>query len=300
MKNEKYALRYIAVTVLYVGLTFGLPPNQQTLDRYDISSLKLRVINLSITIPLLMIFAYALFGFLRFKSYAHSIRKTKEGKPINHLATGLMVLAFSLPLGGATSSLLNYIAANNPDLLPMTTITRNYVSVAFQFVAFLYIAKGAQDLVNTLGEKKIPKPKYGLLGTIVLACIFTWLIAIRPADATGEKTYYLPDLLIISTLAIPYLYTWCRGILAAYQLYAYKDRVKGTIYKNSIAYLARGISYIVIISIAVQLITTLSVRLTRLSLTPLLLIVYVLVAFYAVGYGMVAHGAKKLKKIEEV
>jgi hypothetical protein len=49
-----------------------------------------------------------------------------------------------------------------------------------------------------------------------------------------------------------------------------------------------------------QFLTTITEQLNRLNLAPLLIVLYLLIAFYAVGYALVARGAKKLKKIEDV
>jgi hypothetical protein len=46
--------------------------------------------------------------------------------------------------------------------------------------------------------------------------------------------------------------------------------------------------------------TTVSTRLTQLSLTPILFILYALIVIDAAGFVLIAIGANKLKQIEEV
>lgn len=116
----------------------------------------------------------------------------------------------------------------------------------------------------------------------------------------SEPTYYLPNWLIILTLAVPYVYVWCVGINAVRNLNIYKNRVKGLVYKRAIDYLAKGIAVIIVLSIFIQLIAVLSAQLNRLNLTPLLAVIYLLLVLYALGYGLVSRGAKRLKQIEEV
>lgn len=298
-KNEKYIYWFAAASIIYLAISLSIPSDSDTLTRYDITQTQARLLGLTITLPILAIFSVALYGFIRCKGYADSIRKTPEGPAFAKLATGLMILVFSLPISSSVSSILNYIAMERPSLLNEAAIIRNYISLGFQFTAFVYIARGADLLVNTLNRPALPRPRFGLLGTITLTSVFTWLIAIRPSTAEGNATYYLPDWLIITTLAIPYLYAWCRVLMALYHIHQYRKFVKGTIYKAALKNLTTGLGAIVVISIMIQLITTLSARLVQLSLQPVLMILYVLVALYAIGYLYVARGAKKLKLIEE-
>lgn len=298
--NKKYFWTFIALMVIYVILAFTLPTNPEILQKYNISQNHARVLNLSIVIPLSIVYFSALYGFLRFKSYANTIEKTKEGKPLQYISTGLMVLAFSLPINSILGSLLNYILFQHPDLSATSAIIRNYVSLIFSFVAFLYISRGAESLLSTLKDKKVNyHPAISLLGPILLSSFFSWLVTLQSQDQAAKEVYYMPNWIVILTLAVPYVYVWCVAINAARNLYIYKDRVRGVLYKRAIDHLAKGIGVIILLSIFLQLITTIS-TFNRLNLTPLLLIVYVLVAMYALGYGWVARGAKKLKQIEEV
>ncbi len=302
MKSKLYLYLFIILTAVYVCFALGLPSNPQTLEKYNITQGQSRLLSLTIVVPLILVWFSALYGFLRFKAYATVIRDSREGKAFNQLANGLMVLAFSLPISASISSYLNYVAHQNTGLTPTATILKNYIALLFALVALFMVAKGAEGLLRTLRSKPVlVHPTYITIGFIMLSNFFTWLIIVRPSsNETGQVIYYLPDWLIITTLAIPYLLVWYMGALAAYRLYLYRDKVKGLIYQQAFTELARGIGVIVASSIFLQLLTTLSARLNRLDLTPILLIIYLLVVFYAVGYGLVARGAKRLKKIEEV
>ncbi len=110
----------------------------------------------------------------------------------------------------------------------------------------------------------------------------------------------MPNLLIILTLAIPYLYYWYRGLVATYNLYHYQKHVKGQVYKGSLSLVAYGIATIIATSILIRLLVTISARITTLSLTPLLLIIYGFLVIAALGYVLIALGAKRLRRIEEV
>lgn len=300
--KKVYIWTFAALMLCYLILNLTLPTDPQSLEKYQLTQSGARLLNLSFVIPLFIVYASAFYGFLRFHDYAGSVKKSKESPALYNLAYGLMVLAFSLPIQSILGSLFSYVKYRHQDLVPFVTVFREYLALVLASVALYLIARGAQGLFDTLKKDKkvLLHPYYALLGPIVLASVYTWFLTAKVSSATGEPSHYLPEWMIILTLSIPYIFVWCVGIRAALQLRLYRDGVKGVIYKRAFDHLSKGIGVVVLISITIQFITTLSAALSRLSLAPLLLVVYFLVALYAVGYGFVARGAKKLKQIEEV
>lgn len=282
-------------------MVLSVPIDPEVLKQHDLTQSSARWLNVSIVAPIIIVYFAAYYGFARFRSYAANVKKTKEGPPLYLISNGLMVLAFSLPINSILGSVLNYVEHSHPNSVAALTITRNYIALLLSFIAFIYIARGARSLVATLKDKKMTTyPALSLLGPIVLSSLYTWLITSQPHSTITEPVYHMSNWIVLLTLAIPYIYIWCIAVKAARDLYFYKNRVKGRIYKKALDNVAKGIFVIILISIAIQIITTLSERLNRLDLNMLLLVIYVLVALYALGYGLVARGAKKLKQIEEV
>jgi len=64
--------------------------------------------------------------------------------------------------------------------------------------------------------------------------------------------------------------------------------------------LALGITIVIISSIIIQYVTTLMNNGNDLSFGSLLLLVYGLLIVEAAGYALIAYGARRLKRIEEV
>ncbi len=292
---------FILLVVVYIVLTFALPADPQVLSKYGISSVQAKLLNLTIVGPLTLIYLVALKGFLRIHSYSRRIRETKEGIHFNNLSGGLMVLAFSLPINSIISAVASYMKYEHVNFYPVMNILRIYMTLIFAAVSIYFIAKGAEGLAaNTTRRRLKISASYALAGPIILASVYTWLITLPENSALDNPYQNLPDWLLILTLAIPYTLVWSIGVRAASQLFLYQKSIKGVIYKQAFDNLSKGLGVLIATSIFIQLITTLSEQLNRLNLTPLLLIVYLLVMLYAVGYGLVASGAKKLKKIEEV
>lgn len=301
MKDQKFLYLFIILILLYATVTLLTPADPAVLAKYNMTQDQARLLSLTIVIPLTAIWFTGFYGFSRIKQYARSIIDTREGNAMNQIANGIMIQVLGLPATATVSALLSYVALENPDLLPMSTIMRNYVSLIPPIIAFYFIAKGAELLYNSIKHKRPINFKPWVIAFIIVSAVYSWIIISQPVNTvTGDAVYYLPGWLIIFTLAIPYLYVWFQGSQAAYQINSYQKDVRGVIFKKALRYLAAGITAIIALSMAIQLLTTTSARLNRLNLTPLLAIIYLLVLFYAVGYVLIALGAKKLKKIEDV
>jgi hypothetical protein len=281
---------------------FTLPIDPDTLQRYQLTELKAKLLNLTVIVPLMLIWLTALYGFISLKQYANKVAGSKEGRAFRYLSLGLMVLAFSLPLNSLIATCAQQITNSHGNLLVPTTIIRNHVVLILSLVAFFLLVKGALELAKTVKRRDAASvPGSYIVGLLSLSAIYGWLITSRPLNhGIQEKAYFMPNWLLIFTLVIPYLLAWKAGAWATYYLYTFHKSVKGIVYKSAFKDLAWGIGVVVSISILIQLITTSSAQLSRLNLTPILLIIYGLLLLYAVGFGLVARGAKKLKRLEEV
>jgi hypothetical protein len=64
--------------------------------------------------------------------------------------------------------------------------------------------------------------------------------------------------------------------------------------------LALGISAVVVSSVAVRFLATASTQVSRLSLTPVLFIIYGFLVLLGAGFALIAYGATRMRRIEEV
>jgi len=304
LKKQKLLLLFLLVTIAYALIVLLGPTAPSTLAKYRLSQAKTHLLSLTVVVPFVLIWLSAFYGYVTFKKYAVLVRDTDEGPALTSISRGLGFLAFSLPVNSLISSFMGLLVIEHPSYLATTTIIRNYSAFILPLLAFITISRGAEMLVKLIKRRKkenLFHPSLWALGTIIVTSLFSWLIIVRPADTREAiNVYQLPNWLIITTIVVPYLYIWFRGTLAAFYIISYQRNVTGKLYRQSLAYLSAGVFTVILINILVALITTLSTRLYRLHLTPILIIVYILVALYAVGFGLLASGAKKLKRIEEV
>jgi hypothetical protein len=278
------------------------PIDPAVLHKYGITVGVARLLNLTVVVPIVLIWMTAFYGYTKLRQYAISVAGSTEGAPLRTLTNGLLVLVMSLPFVASASSGLTYLAVHNPGFAQESAIIRNYLNVVSAVLAFYLIGKGAEALAKLVKRKTMSfDSQTWTFGFIIISSLFSWLV-ISHHSVVGARgsTYYLPDWLVIVTIVIPYLYVWYRGMMAAYCLYFYQKNVKGQLYKQALSYCSGGIAMVIVTSIFIQLLTVFTARLNRLNLTPVLIIIYLLILVYAVGYILIAKGAKKLKTIEEV
>lgn len=304
MNKRNFIYIYSGLLLVYLLLALILPSDPEVLSKYSLTQTNARMLNLTIVLPITAIYLTALYGFLKFRDYTKTIIDTREGPFFRKISIGLMFLAFSLPINSIIGSTVNYAKFNNPDLYPGLSVTQNYLSLILALIGFSYVAWGAEGLYRTLKKDVFKSSKFysifSLLGPIIVASLYTLLITSQAEVHQSVDTYNLPIWLVVLTVAVPYVYVWCLGVKSVLHFYAYKQAVKGTLYKSAFSNLSKGFAVIISVSVLIQIIVTLSQRLNRLDLTPLLAVIYLLLILYAVGYIYIAYGSKKLNKIEEV
>jgi hypothetical protein len=298
---------YVAIIIVYLVFTFVPRPNPALLHLYHLDPSNYRLIIASVAIPLTAIWLIAFYGFAKLQRYADTIKHNKDGKPIALLAKGIMYLVFQLPAISAISAILNEIALNHPRFIPTSVILGHYIKLAPPLVAFLFINYGGRQLSEMVKQRPTQRAIhiFSMIFIVVSAGFTYFAFNGLPArfsamTTTGSNIFYLPHLLLFFTLIVPYIYMWFIGALAAYDIYLFQKKVQGILYQRSWSFMAGSLGWIIVVSIIYQYLTVLASHLTRLHVTAILLVVYALLILLAIGYVLMALGAKKLQKIEEV
>jgi len=290
----------------YLVVTFSTPPDPTVLERYGISAITERLLRVSIALPLIMIWWIAFYGFSSFKKYAFLIKGSADGKAHANIANGLAVLAIGLPISTLAGAGLRLITKTSPAFATAGSLLKHYLGLFIAVVAFFLIGKGARQLLE-ISKQKPPLHNQRLLGFTFLAfgSFYAYLIlnhSQSPANASGIEgyVYHMPLWLVITTVILPYLYVWYKGLMAAFYIDFYKNSVSGKLYRNCLRFLAWGIGAVVISSVLLQYFGVLSEILLALNIKMLLVLIYALLVSIAVGYVLIAKGARKLQELEEV
>jgi len=296
--RSKLFYAYILFVIVYACFTLLPAPNQVTLAEYNVSAATLRLIDVTIILILSAIWLIGLYGYSSLRSYSSLIRNSKDGRQVAKLATGVFWLIIWLPVSSVTSVIFNYFAAKHTGLLPAAAIVNNYVNLILPLIGFFIISLGTRGLSELVKQR----PSHRVLSFFVIFLIYSSLIyyhlvvSIKGRDAI----YHLSIWFIITTLVAPYAFMWFTGLLASYELFLYRLKVPGIVYKKSWNLLSLGIAWLIVTSITFQYLSTLTPRLTHISIYWVLAIIYSLLTVLSIGFVIISIGARQLQLIEEV
>lgn len=308
--NKEISLRgrtvlyaYLVAVVVYLGVTFLLPVDMQNAARYNLSATSLRLLSATVVVPLMLIWGAAFYGYAKLRRYSDTIKSSAEGQAVATTANGVMVLAVGLPITSIINKLLKFIGQSHTNLATGFTISTNYVSLLFPLIAFFLISVGVGRLTK-LKNKRLPRRGVHsilILFSFISVGYVSLLVHFAFSAVQGAGSVYkMPLWLVLTTLAVPYIYTWFVGIMAAYEMLVYNATLKGVIYRKSWSLVSVGLGLIITSQIVVQCTTSLSRQLSQLHIASLISIVYGLLFLMAAGYIVLAYGIRKLQRIEEV
>jgi hypothetical protein len=294
----------IALTVLYILLIFVLPANHATMHHYHLSIVEYKVATAALATPAIAVWFAAFWGYAKLREYSQSIAKSKEGPYFDRLGIGCAWLAWSLPVTTISSLLLSGIANRWSGFHPTAIIATNYLALIVPFFAFIIIASAARSMI---GKFRID---LGLMSarlamTLFLAggIAYCFLIFHR-LDSTNlsstNNSYFLPAWLLIVSVIVPYLYAWFIGLLAAYEISRFSLNIGGLLYRKALIYMVTGLVAVILASIALQYIDSAIPRTGELVFNYKLLLTLVAKIISGIGFFILALGASRLKKIEEV
>jgi hypothetical protein len=298
--------QYGLLSLLYVVLIFVLPPNPETSHMYHLGGLQYHVISFAVALPSLAVWLAAFISYAKLRQYAQYIRKTAEGSHFDELAQGCTWLAWSLPLSTIVPVLLNALADHWPRVHPTAIIVSNYTALLLPLLAFSVIAGAARGLVTDSAIKfNFTTIRLLLLAFITVGVLYC-LLTLRRFDLTSLEAgstanpYFLPLWLMTMTIIIPYLYAWFIGSAAVYEITLFSKQVQGVLYRQALRLLVGGLLAVILSSIALQYISSIEPRIGHLVLDYKLVLTLLCRVIGGGGFVLLAIGANRLKKIEEV
>ncbi len=294
------ALRaYVILLALAVLLALALPPNPATLHQLRINVLEYRAVVVTLIVPYAAIWFSAFYAYDKLEEYAAKLHRTEEGSAFKKIANGVRVLAWGLVVPTIIGTILSALQSWHADFHAPASVFNQYMQVAFPVVAFIIIGNGTRDLTELVGVRPgIMAIRAIILAFTILGVLFVHFVINNQFN--GTDGYHLPLYPLILTIIVPYLFTWIIGLLSVYELRIYAAATRGVLYRQALVSLGTGLAIVIIDSIIVQYLTGAFGIAAHASIGFLLLIVYLLLVVQAAGYALVALGAKKLKRIEEV
>jgi hypothetical protein len=290
---------YSILVVAYALGTLLIPQSKHTLQRYHITSLHLKVLDATIILLFALIWFCAVYGFYNFRQYYQLIKKTKDGKPLANISVGLGLLAFWFPVTSVFNTYTDYFVVSHASLAGTVQIMQNYLSLLIPLIGFIFISIGARGLMDVVKQRpSLAGINILVSPLIVVSVLYVYLVSNTQNRLNG--IYGLSKFYVLLTVVAPYIYMWFMGLLALYEIFLYRLKSPGILYRKSWRMLALGLGSLIIVSIIFQYLSTITERLNKLSLNWLLMFVYALLILLAVAYVLIAFGVRNLKKIEEV
>lgn len=288
---------FIILLVITSLLAILVPANPASLHSLHISEEIYRLLIISLLVPYAIIWFAAFYGYDQLQRYSRALIFTGEGRAFQKVAKGLGVLAWGLVLEVLVSLVFNAITLGHPEFKAPGGIINHYFNLVIAMAAFILIENGTYELVQQVrAHHSHTVLRWLVVLGAVIGALFQRVIFLNRSD---HNPYYLSVYPLIFTIIVPYVFTWMIGIVSVYELNLYATKVKGLLYKHALQFLSNGLSVVVLLTVVAQFISAATVSAGQ-SLSTLLLIDYVLLAAVALGFVLVAIGAKRLKRIEEV
>jgi len=296
--------RYVILALLYIVLIFVLPANSHAMQTYHLSGFEYRVLYLAVAVPSLVIWFVAFYGYARLQEYARVIKRAEEAPAFSQLARGCMWLAWSLPVSVLTAYVLDAIADQWSGFHAASVILANYTTLALPLIGFSIVGMASKELIGRMNTRLSPMNARGIMLFFVVGGVLYCYLTFRHLNpgslGSAHNPYFLPIWLMLLTVIIPYLYAWFVGLLAAYEITTYSQQVRGVLYKQALRLLIGGLVAVIAGSILIQYVSSVDPSVGHFVLDYRLLLIVLFRIVTGIGFVLIAVGANRLKRIEEV
>jgi hypothetical protein len=284
----------VILWLLYTLLTL-FSPQPVT---YQLTRLQVILLQLTLVVPVLFIWLAAVYGVIKFKKYAYLIKASRDGHALNILTTGLLLVICSTVIQTLIGVLRWYVLGSTARLAMV--VIYNHLPLVISLVAFGFIYTGATRL-GQLAQNPVSRsqPLVTFIPFTIGVALFAvyFYTHIDNQAINGMPNFALPGKGVFYSLALPYLVVWLLGLLSIIRLSNYARFVKGALYREAVRYLILGTTGVITFTAFMQILTVAATGLSKLSLGPILLIIYVLLLLYSAGFILIAVGARKLTRI---
>lgn len=281
---------------IYAGLSLAAA---QPADKYGLNRAEVIGLDLTILLPVLVIWWIAMGGVGQLQTYAAMIRDSVDGRAIGLVADGVLWIVLSFILSTLLSSVLPYLV-NSTWLYPGVFV-KNHLPMVLNLVGFVLVLVGARRLAHSSGHRL--SREYLLIILLPYFILGMWFgsysfLHLEHTVTAGVPNISLPGNLTFFTLGLPSILTILIGVVAIAYLLDYREHVKGVIYRLALKDLVLGLGLILSFAAVLQVLLLAGSLIGSLNLAPLLLLIYVILAWYSVGFIYIRRGSRRLAKLE--
>jgi hypothetical protein len=310
MKNKISSRPWLLLalaTVIYAYLTYISP--RDTSARYGLTDAEITLLQLTIIIPILIIWVAAVYGWQRIDRYVSRIEASPDGAALVNIRKGLAWLIIGF-IGGTLVSSARSLMPKDPSHLMSVTVISKLASAIIPLVGFYFLFQGGLALRALVNGKKrhggLNALRVVALGLTSIAAV-VFIIALflnpyrqaAPPTPNGLPLYYLSDPFILLFIVFPTIVTWLFVVEAVIEISYYQRHIKGRIYRRALGWITAGLVMIILTCVILNALTTIDPTVfLGLSVKAILLIVYALVVLIGSGYILISIGAQRLHRIE--
>lgn len=294
-------LMYIIVIVCWViYVVASLTQPSAAVAHYNLSTASLIFLRSAIFIPVLVIWILAVRGTTMIKSYTTAVESGTEAPALKRISDGLIWTIIYLISASLVGSIVPHFVGT--PYLTTSLLIRNHISPIAALIAFILIYRGSQGLklvaiFNTWSRETVIA--LGIFALFSATFVFEFAtVSTSATDSSGIPLSTLPHEVLLFTAVMPFILAWFLGILAMVNIRKYAVTVSGILYRQALKNLAYGIGVIIAFTMLHQLLIFSSRFLVSLKLVTVLLIIYLLLGVYALGFILVRRGARNLMRIE--
>ena len=148
--RSKIFYTYATFAIVYVLIVFLPTPAKATLSKYHQHPTGLRLLDVTLIIPILVMWFAVFYGYSKLHDYGQLIKGNRDGKPINSSGVRLLALAIGVPAGAIISGAMTLITQRHPGFMTASVIISNYIGVVYALIAFFLIGNGAARSLSEL------------------------------------------------------------------------------------------------------------------------------------------------------
>lgn len=310
-QNVKFIKSYlwiIVVSLLYVWFSFTAPIDADSAAAFGLSTIQLRLVQVTIILPIVGSWIIGVIGYNQLLRFGNTTPFADQQTAFKRIAVGIMLLVSSSILPAFLNIIRNRLENTVSDIGVITTIISNYMDVFLPLVGLALIFVAIKSLAQSVNAPKLSFGKLTVAGVLVIALsvLNVWLVFTNDARQVattvgGQATYYVSDSIIILTLLIPTIITWCIGIIGVMYSFHYQRFAVGIVFKTAIARFTWGLIFVLVATIMLQLLQSLGgTRLLAIGTEGILGIIYLFIILQTVGYLCIALGSKKFTVVEKI
>jgi hypothetical protein len=250
-----------------------IPPDAAALTKFRLSVAEIKLLGLTIALPIIIIWLIGAYVYTKFSSYVQAIEKDRDGRAFSQIKLGLFALFLWLPITSITSNITTYSYRMHPSWTIPLVIMNNYLNLLIVLVGFGFVYNGSRGLTRLRETKRPSLWKHAILvPLIVVGGLFIFL-------SLNNAVRQYPS--------------------AVVELYIFRTKVRGVIYKNALDNFAKGLLCIVTSVIFIRYLSALTTVFNSAALKIVLLVIYCLLVVLLLGYILLAKSVKKLEAIEK-